>query len=55
MSAKSEIDPEAFTDSEVIKDKLNTVIECQQRIEGRLEALAAAVEALTPSDEPPSV
>ena len=44
MSAK--IDPEAYADTEVIKQKLEAILQGQERIEGHLEALQASIDAL---------
>ena len=42
MSA--EIDPEAYADTEVIKQKLEAILQGQERIEGRLEAFQATLD-----------
>ena len=39
-------DAESFVDAEVIKAKLEAILESQERIEGRLEALQASIDAL---------
>ena len=51
MSANPKIDPEEFTDAEVIKEKLDKVIEGQRVIMGHLEKLVAALGVLTSSEE----
>ena len=43
----AEIDPEQFASLEVLKEKLDAVLESNGRIEGRLEALQAALDEIT--------
>ena len=43
----SAIDPEEFASLEVLKEKLEAIQESNARIEGRLEALQAALDEIT--------
>ena len=47
--AQAAIDPAAFADAEVIKAKLDAVLEGQARINGRLEAISAQLDSLAPA------
>ena len=39
-------DPAEFADAEIIKAKLEKIEQSQERIEGKLEALMAAIEGM---------
>ena len=46
MSGGAQIDPEEFASLEVVKENLEALQESSGRIEGRLEAIQASLDAL---------